>query len=213
MSEVVIEAVIPSDAFDLGQALQDHTSLEMELVRFVPTSDGFVPYIRVQAEDRGAFESSLEDDGRIASFAHQNSEGKKHLYSIDWADEFGGLLESIRGHDVYIRRAVGTESVWRFWLFSPNHESVSEFSAAIRDQDIPLDVHRIKQAEAPVTVHGMTERQRKVVSRAFELGYFETPKQSTLEPIAREMGISPQAVSGLLNRGLNNLLRNTLLSR
>lgn len=56
----------------------------------------------------------------------------------------------------------------------------------------------------------MTERQRTVVHRAFDQGYFETPKESTLEPIAEEMDISPQAVSGLLNRGLKNLLQETL---
>ena len=48
---------------------------------------------------------------------------------------------------------------------------------------------------------------------AWEAGYFETPREATLEDLASDLEISQQALSNRVRRGLNTLISNTLRVR
>ncbi|MFC7008103.1 helix-turn-helix domain-containing protein [Halalkalicoccus salilacus] len=47
---------------------------------------------------------------------------------------------------------------------------------------------------------------------AYEMGFFEEPRQATLEEVATEIGISARAVAGRLRRGQTTLLERTGLT-
>ncbi len=53
----------------------------------------------------------------------------------------------------------------------------------------------------------LTARQRELLSLAWNLGYFEIPARVGLEKLARLSGLSRNAVSQHLRRGVRNLLR------
>ena len=52
----------------------------------------------------------------------------------------------------------------------------------------------------------LTPSQREIVALAVERGYFEVPRRTSMVELAAECGISDQAASERLRRGLSNLL-------
>ncbi len=53
---------------------------------------------------------------------------------------------------------------------------------------------------------GLTERQREVVRTAYELGYYEVPRETTTDGIAAELGVDASTVTEHLQRAERNLL-------
>jgi len=47
---------------------------------------------------------------------------------------------------------------------------------------------------------------------AYERGYFDTPRETSLEEIAEELGITQQSLSSRLRRGHRRLIKATLSS-
>jgi hypothetical protein len=56
-----------------------------------------------------------------------------------------------------------------------------------------------------------TPEQREALVTAYEMGYFTEPRETSLEEIAVELGISPTAVAGRLKRGMRSLVGTTVV--
>jgi predicted DNA binding protein len=57
----------------------------------------------------------------------------------------------------------------------------------------------------------LTQPQREALHLAYDRGYFETPRQTTLAELARELDITGQSLGARLNRGINTVLAQTLV--
>lgn len=212
MTDLTLEVSVPSDAFDLGEILQHGAVSRVELVQFVPMGESLAPYFHVETGDQEAFERDVRADERVAELTHHDGTAGKHLYSVEWAGDLDGFLASLRDHDLLIERGVGNGTRWRFRLRGADHGNVSSFQETLQEHGIPLEIRRVQQiSESGDDTYGVTDKQREVLQRAYDTGYFEVPKQTSLDPIAEELDISTQAISGRLNRGLDNLLENTIV--
>lgn len=56
----------------------------------------------------------------------------------------------------------------------------------------------------------LTDRQREVIRTAYDMGYYEVPREVTTEAIASEMEVDPSTVAEHLQRAERNLLRHHL---
>ena len=58
---------------------------------------------------------------------------------------------------------------------------------------------------------GLTDKQQDAVLAAYQKGYFDVPREQSLTKLADEFGISRQAFSGRLMRGLQSVLLHTVV--
>lgn len=56
----------------------------------------------------------------------------------------------------------------------------------------------------------LTDRQQEVIQTAFEMGYYEVPREATTSEIAAEVGVDPSTVTEHLQRAERNLLSHHL---
>jgi predicted DNA binding protein len=57
----------------------------------------------------------------------------------------------------------------------------------------------------------LTRAQREALGLAFDRGYFDVPRDGSLDEMATNLDISPQALSDRLRRGQRNLLEVALV--
>lgn len=57
-------------------------------------------------------------------------------------------------------------------------------------------------------MHGsvMTDKQSAVVTAAFNEGFFEVPRETTLRDLSEQFDVSEQALSKLIRRGVHSVL-------
>jgi len=211
---VVVELSIPGSGFQLGRVLGDVPGTSYELERIVPTADVTVPFLWVRGGDTATLEAHLSDSPLVSEFSVLDRVGAWALYRIDWARGYDGILAEFAALDVTTLSGRG-DGVWHFRLRFPDHDTVSRFHEYVRERDLPVTVERIYSlSEQADREHpfGLTPEQREALVLALQRGYFETPSETDLATLSRELDISRQALSERIRRGTRQVLRNTLLA-
>ena len=211
---VVAEYTIPADAFHVGQILAVDPGYTIRLVEFVPIGGGIIPYFWVEDHEEGfaTFEERVRGDDIVASLTALDGHTNKMLYRIEWAGQIDGLLEAFQTFDMAIETATGTTDEWRFRVFSEDHGTLSEFRQYCVDHEIPLTVERVYNPSPPDddAAYDLTSDQLEAIRLAFDEGYFNIPRETTMTDMGDELGISRQAVSNRLRRGMVQLLEHTI---
>jgi hypothetical protein len=129
-----------------------------------------------------------------------SAEGERGLTYID-AMEFGVTLLSIELH------GLGVEYRAQF----PNREALSNYRRRCGERELSFKLRRLyRDEDDEAAAYGVTPRQREVLLRALERGYYEVPRETSTKALADEFGISSQALSALLRRGHEALLLSTI---
>lgn len=93
----------------------------------------------------------------------------------------------------------------------PDREALVDFRTECAKRDIGFSLGRLSRATAcpEWNAEKLTEAQQSLLTTALEEGYFEVPRGITLSELADRFGISDQAASERLRRGLTNKLKNS----
>ena len=210
---VIATITVPATEFRLGAALESEVDATVVVETTVPTSETVVPYLWVPADAVDAIVDGLEADSAVASASIVDEIDDSYLVKVEWADAVNGLLEAIRGNEAIVTKALGTPARWTFRLRFPSDEELSAFYADCTDSDIPLDVVQLYESVSPEpeTRFGLTDAQRELVLAAYDAGYFDVPRRTTLVELGDQLEISDSAGSQRLRRGLAALIGSTLV--
>ena len=159
-----------------------------------------------------AFESALGDDPSVRAFTPLESAADRRLYSATLSERAVARLTYplAAEHDIAILEIVVTdETLVRARV--PSRDALLAYREDCLEKDVEVRLRRLyREEESPGEEYGVTEPQRDALCAAFEAGYFEVPRETTLSALAAELDISDQALSARLRRGQANLLERTL---
>ncbi len=106
--------------------------------------------------------------------------------------------------ECFLTDATATEGGGLEWrLLAPRRSSIEALVTTLKDRGIPVELVSIKTVKGS---GGLTDRQARVVSLAYELGYFEFPKKINLTDLAKKLGVSKAALSETLRTGEEKIL-------
>ncbi len=121
----------------------------------------------------------------------------------------GSVFENLPGVTVELERLIPHETliIPYFWVRGAKAREYCQ------GNDIPITIIAV-HAMLPIQGEGyeLTETQREALVLAYERGYFDTPRETSLEEIADEIGITQQSLSSRLRRGHRRLIKATLSS-
>lgn len=203
---------IPAEKFILGQVLEEVDQYYAELTQFVPTGDQLIPYFWIENDDLSGVERALQTHARIADVTKYDERAGRGLYQVEWNYPSDDFLSILMDNDVLVTKARGTPDAWEFELLAGNQSTLAAFQTACNERAIPIEIQTIFQS-GPTTVDrvGLTEKQREILQVAYERGYFRVPRGVTVTELGEEFGISPQAASKRLRRGLSAVVGQVLM--
>lgn len=97
---------------------------------------------------------------------------------------------------------------WTFDVRGDEQSDIAAFQHRCRELDIPLTLtalHALTPLETQ-TEAALTEPQQEALVLAYQRGYFESPREVTMEEIGEQLGISQQVVASRLRRGIKHIL-------
>jgi predicted DNA binding protein len=175
--------------------------------------DNDAHFFWVEASDFDAVETAFEADHTVESFTSIAGSDSRRTYRIQYSDgaklispsvvETGGLVLESRSH----------ANGWILELQLESHETLEELSDFADRQSIQFDVRELRQEDDTETDRefGLTERQAEALVNAHLHGYYDDPRETSLEEIATFLDISQTAVSGRLRRGSARLIEEVLV--
>ncbi len=210
MTGAIAEIVVTDGLDSLRTVLDEHKGTEIELRTCAAARATVTPLVWVHGSERAidAVTSAFEAEPTVASYQRLNEERGQHLYRIEWTDR-PSVLERLVEQDGTVLSAGLGAGGWRVRILFPTRESLSAAYDTWDAQRWDLRIARITACDGmPVEVHGLTDGQYEALERAVEMGYYEIPRQTTLEELADDLGISHQALSERLRRANRTLITN-----
>lgn len=203
---------IPSAEFPLGSVFEQLPEATVELERIIPARDVVIPYFWLRGVDSEDVEGAFESHPGVADIRLVDSVEDEHLLRVEWALEYEGVLSTLSETTIPLIEAVGTASQWTFDVRGDDREDIATFQRRCRELDIPITLTRL-HALTPIESAGeaaLTDAQKEALVLAHRRGYYDTPREVSLEELGDELGISQQATASRLRRGTNQLLQRTL---
>ncbi|MDB2284463.1 helix-turn-helix domain-containing protein [Halorubrum ezzemoulense] len=165
-------------------------------------------------------ETAFTDASDVGAWTLVGEAGDTHRYQVfpalSFEEQLGDHLEDLDGlealatADAIIERIEVLPSGWRQTGWFANRDTFGEFSSFWqRNADFQL-LRLTHDDESEPPGDGLTDRQREALRIAYERGYFEIPRQASLEDIAAELEISASSVSERLRRAQTELIEETV---
>ncbi|WP_331232441.1 helix-turn-helix domain-containing protein [Natronorarus salvus] len=211
MASIAVFSVAAA-TFPLGSVFDDLPEVTVELERIVPTGEVVVPYFWIYGADSEAVLDAFYDKPGVLNIELVDSIDESVLMRAEWDYEVHGIKRGIFESGLTLLSASGSSDEWRFELRAPDRVSLSAFQSYCQENCIGVELTRLYTLSERRTdrEYGLTEPQLDGLTLAFDRGYFDSPRRTTLEELADELGVSRPAVSDRLRRGLRNLLASTI---
>ncbi|MDG5778762.1 helix-turn-helix domain-containing protein [Haloarculaceae archaeon H-GB1-1] len=203
---------IPSDQFPLGTVFHQLPNVTVTLERLIPAQNVVIPYFWVRGTEVDDIESAFTEHPGVKAIRLVDSVEDEYLLRVEWALDYDDVLTVLAETEVPLIEATGTNQQWTFEIRGDDRSDIAVFQRRCRELDIPVTLTEL-HALTPVntaTEALLTDTQQEALVLAYERGYFESPREVTLEALGEELGISQQAVGSRLRGGIKHVLGNTL---
>ncbi|WP_254863926.1 helix-turn-helix domain-containing protein [Halovivax gelatinilyticus] len=203
---------VPSNEFPLGTVFEQLPNVSVELERIIPARDVVIPYFWVRGTTIDDIEGAFSAHPGVDRIQFVDSVEDENLLRVEWALDYDDVLTALTETNIALIEGVGTNQQWTFEIRGDSRSDIASFQSRCRDVGIPITLTALR-ALTPVetaTEAALTDTQQEALVVAYERGYFESPRETTMEAIGDELGISQQAVASRLRRGIKHILGNTL---
>jgi len=203
---------IPAGEFPLGSIFDELPAVTVELERVIPAHDRVIPYLWVRGRSTDAVEGAFDDHPAIEQMELVDSVAEEHLFRADWNLTHDGVLNTLGETGVTLIKAIGTNEQWTFDVRGDCRRDLAAFQQGCQQHGIRINVtklHPLTSVES-ITEAAVTDSQQEALILAYNRGYFESPREVTLDELGDGLGISQQAVASRLRRGINRILEGTL---
>ncbi|MFC4548837.1 MULTISPECIES: helix-turn-helix domain-containing protein [Halorussus] len=177
-----------------------------------PETGLFFFLVESEADSFDAFEAALEADHTVTDWTNVTDSGGSRIYRMAHTPETKLISPKTTEVGGLMAEAESSDRGWTVTLHIPDRDGLASLVSYCRDEEISFDVANLyRRDEWTVNETAkLTEPQRETLLAAYEQGYFEEPRQTSLEGLAESLDVSPSAVGGRLRRGVFELIRTTL---
>ena len=210
---IIAEFTVPSREFALEHALSAAPDVIVEIERVAThREDAVMPCFWAMGASLGQFDDALRADSSVREAVELERLTEATLYRAKWARDVQELIYAYVDAGASILDAVGCERRWELRIRFDSKAQLSTFQNYCNEDDILIELVRFYRPRESGTVdrYGLNDIQRETLALALDEGYFEVPRTVTTTELADQLGISHQAVSERIRRGLATLLTETI---
>ncbi|SDJ93175.1 helix-turn-helix domain-containing protein [Natronorubrum texcoconense] len=203
---------VPSEEFPLGSVFEQLPGVTVELERIIPARDVVVPYFWVRGTAAEDIENSFAAHPGVKGIQLVDSVEDEHLLRIEWTLDYAGVLNTLTETNIALIEAVGTNQQWTFEIRGDDRSDIASFQRRCRELEIPITLTKL-HALTPIETKpeaALTDSQQEALVLAYNRGYFNSPREVTMDELGEELGITQQAVGSRLRRGINQILGSSL---
>ncbi|MDI6896895.1 helix-turn-helix domain-containing protein [Methanocella conradii] len=165
-------------------------------------NDQLYGYQTIVSARIGELESFLASIPQVKKFAIL-SRSADRAEVITWAEQSSIIDSIIKKNCVFIGPTIVKDGVENWHIVAPTREELQEAVAAL---ERCAEIAYIRSAEVVEPDVGLTERQMSALKAAVEMGYFETPRRSSIKDVAKRLKVSPSTAVEHLRKAEKKVL-------
>lgn len=211
----IAEVGIDLEDFALGHTLGTIEGLGCEAERLVANdAERVMPFLWVDAPTSALdqLEDALESDETVDDVELIADLDTERLYRMNWVRRIDVLVRILVEEEGTVLSASGTAEGWHLRLLFPTRDALSRTYEYCETNGIRFEILSIYDIDDNRQGRfGLTDEQQDTLAAAFEAGYYDVPRETTMEELAAEFDVSHQALSERLRRGHRGLVKNTVM--
>lgn len=214
---LIVEFAVPITRFALSKTLTTVPDATLELGRVIAeTPESLTVYVWARAPDFEVLEAAFEEDPSVASFTVSSETTDERCYQMTWNEPIDLLVHIMTEQQGTIIHAASSPTGWALRVSFPERDALAqaqELKELAQQNEFSLDIRRIYQTDEYRRAQPkLTDHQQEALVRAFKAGYFKVPKEVTLTELAEAQGVSHQAMSERIRRGVHHLIEQTFIT-
>lgn len=205
-SAIFVDLRVPGSQFELGNVFVHSQDVEIELERIIPVEAGLVPLLWVSGGSPDELVRAIGESPSAHDVKILTRTGGKSLFRVKWNPDLNGLVTELVRNEGIVYRGTGTPNTWNFKVQFPDRSHLQSFYRGCRRHGIDIDITRIHHSSDSSGREFLTEEQLESLRIAYERGFWDIPRGTTLSELAGTLGISDSAASERLRRGIRTLI-------
>ena len=206
--------LIKIDDFALAHSLQEVPEMNVKADRLAAHSRHWVmPCLWTAGGDFDAFDAALEADPTVENIITSHEYDSEKFYQVDWTEDIKQHIDIGLDSEGSLLHAETDREYWHLTIRFATHDQFDAYRDYLTEQGITFRLEDLTQASAPQQfMGGLTAAQRDALVAAVEEGYFAIPRDTTMDEVADTLGISTQAASERLRRGVEEFVETMLVA-
>lgn len=209
---IIAEFGVPSDEFALYETLVAVPEMIVEIERVVAhESDRIMPLFWTRGDSHADFEDAAADDPSVEDITKLDEADDAVLYRAEWVENVETVAYAYTETGATITEATGRNDRWNLQMRFDDEASLSTFREYLDENGYQFDLNTLYREHQPMTEsQEVTAPQRDALLCALDAGFYNVPRDTTMDDVAADLGISQQALSKRLRRGYRNLIESSL---
>ncbi|AGB37376.1 helix-turn-helix domain-containing protein [Natronococcus occultus] len=160
---------------------------------------------------RAEIEDGLEKASAIDHYTCVNGADEEWLYNVEFSPETTDVFELVLEEGGTILDASAPDGSWVLNIRVQERSDASAIYDAFEDRELSPTIIRLYDTSAEShSQAGLTQRQYDTLVAAVDHGYFDIPREVSMQELADELDISHQALSERLRRAYRSLVTSEL---
>lgn len=204
----IVNLEISSEGTGLAELLESVPSLACEAETGV-VSNGYDLWL--SGAPREEIEAGLTEASTIEDHALVNGSEEQWLYNVTFAPETIDVFEVVLEEGGTVLDASATGRSWTLDIRVRERSDASSIYTRLEDHDLEPTVIRLYDTGNETNSQsGLTQNQYETLVAAINHGYFEIPRDVSMQELSEELGVSHQALSERLRRAYRSLVTSEL---
>lgn len=214
---ILVDFRISTDRFELGDFIAAQEGTEAELERIVPTGDQAIPYVWVTGEPASleqlretlAASEKTTDVSVLDRLMIDDSDREQHLIRVEWILDELDIIRGILDAEGAILEGESLNHHWALQFRFQSHEQVATFYQFLTENEVrDFRIQSIYELDSRSDRNqaNLTPEQREALVVAADAGYFDIPRETDLTTVGEDLGITQQAASERVRRGVRNVV-------
>lgn len=200
----------PAEGFALAELFEHVPDATVELEPTVANPGDHALLVVETDASRRTVDAALRSSSSVAAIEGFGSQDHRSRYRVTWEGRPRRLIQQLTAEDVTLVGVHGKAGRWNLRMVAPEraalaraYETLEEFGC--NPECLSLSTFEGGWSEGA----GVSDKQRKALTKAFEMGYYDIPRTVTAEELAAEMNITHQALSERFRRAHQQLIEDT----
>ncbi|WP_222914757.1 helix-turn-helix domain-containing protein [Natrinema sp. SYSU A 869] len=175
---------------------------EFTILSSHPTDDGILGLVKIETPEPATVIQHFDDAPEMTyEVLHPDAQTAMLQYVIPETESNRALQASgiLPVFPAYLQDG------WLSAEHTASHERASQFPEEMEAASIPYRIQSVTQSLDPGEL--LTDRQQELITEAVERGYYDSPRGCTLTELATGFDVNPSAVSGVLHRAEETIVK------
>lgn len=209
----IIEATVPAEQFALGETFAAVPDAEFEVVRMVAHgAEDVMPFLWVSGGSFEELDEALRADASVEEVEALTEFDDECLYRMRWTADIRMVMYILLEEDATVLSARGRDGRWHLRVLLPGRDSLSATRDFCDEFGVDISIRSIYDLSRSMRrgEFGLSEEQYAALEATLRSGFYDIPRDVTLQELADDLGISHQALSERLRRAHRTLVEHAL---